>query len=87
MSRDSNNIGGEKLKRMLLELQNIDGNVNEKKIINVNEKDKVIVRFDETVSQQQAGMIFNSLGTALQDEHNNVIGIPKGITLEVLKIN
>ncbi|MDQ1851005.1 MULTISPECIES: hypothetical protein [Bacillus] len=75
------------MKRMLLELQDIDGNVNEKKIINVNEKDKVIVRFDETVSQQQAGMIFNSLGTALQDEHNNVIGIPKGITLEVLKIN
>ncbi|MCY9259101.1 hypothetical protein MOF13_08355 [Bacillus spizizenii] len=75
------------MKRILLELQDIDGKVHEKKILNVNEKDKVIVKFDETVSQQQAGLIFNSLGIALQNEHSNVIGIPKGITLEVLKIN
>ncbi|MER2456365.1 hypothetical protein ABS751_00340 [Bacillus subtilis] len=75
------------MKSMLIELQDIDGNVHERKILNINKNDKVIVRFDETVSQQQAGMIFNSLGTALQDEHNNVIGIPRGITLEVLKIN
>ena len=72
------------MQKFRLQLQDIDGNVEEQKELILRENDTLIIQFDENTTLQQAQTIFQMFERAVED--GGFIGIPKGIEISILKV-
>ncbi|MCY7948049.1 hypothetical protein P8891_06100 [Bacillus atrophaeus] len=74
------------MKEVILELQDLSGNVIEEKTLRISSKDKLVFTYDDRMSQSDAHMIFTRLIESLSDDSVKAVGIPSSIKVEVLKI-
>jgi hypothetical protein len=73
------------MRKLTVQLQDIDGNVHEEKEITVQENEMLIMKFPEHMTLDQAHSCYRGLSAALE-EGRNLIGLPDSISFEILKI-
>lgn len=67
-----------------VQLKNTDGEVVEEKVITVSEGDKLIMQFPKTMPVQTAHSAHKTLVHSLESPSTKVIGMPEGLTFQVI---
>lgn len=71
-------------KNYTLQLTDSEGIILEKSNLVLNEGDTILMRYSKEISMVDAHNIFNSIKECLEADHN-LMGIPQGIELQVLR--
>jgi hypothetical protein len=74
------------MRKLNLEFQDVDGNVLHNKILEIEESDKLIVQFPESMTLEQQCRIGEGIAKLLTNNEMNTAIIPHNATLSVLKI-
>jgi hypothetical protein len=74
------------LSQITVQLKNNSGEVVEEKHIVVREGDKLIMEYPDNMSIEKAHSIYKTLLHSLENSSAKMIGIPKGITFQVISI-
>lgn len=72
------------MKRIKVELQDVDGNVIEESSLVIEEGDRIILRFPEDIDYEQAIAAYRVFTEGIKN--NKVIALYKDIEINILKI-
>lgn len=74
------------MNQVTVQLKDINGEVLEEKQIVISNGDKLIMEYPDDMSIEKAHSIYKTLLHALENSSAKMIGIPKGITFQVISV-